>query len=115
MTNTLKSGLAILLAAAAGFPGTVRAEGEYQYTAPPSFSNNIVGGGSAVVVNTGNPDASVRVLHSDAFGAQMLGRGQVAVIGGGQDDYQTVVTMPAPQARSPFATLGGLFGGRIRG
>ena len=109
------SGLAALVIAVAGFAATAHAEGEYQYVAPASVSNNVVGGGSTIVLNTGNPDASVRVVHNDAVGAQMLGRGQGAVIGGGQDDYQTLVTMPAPQSGNPFAVLSGISGSRDRG
>lgn len=115
MNTARNSALAALVIAVAGFAATAHAEGEYQYIAPQSFSHNIVGGGSTAVVNTGNPDAPVRVVHRDAVGAQMLGRGQVAMIGGGQDDYQTVVTMPAAPSGNPSALLSGIFGGRTRG
>ena len=108
MNNTLKSGLAAATILVGGFSISAHAEGEYQYVAPLSYSNNIVGGGSTLVVNTGNPDAPVRVLHPDAVGTQMLGRGLTAVIGGGQDDYQTVVVpQPARGGSGPFAWLSG--------
>jgi len=116
MKNIRNTTLAILAVAAAGFALTAHAGGEYQYVAPLSFSHNIVGGGSVTVVNTGDPSNPTRVVHNDAVGAQQLGRGLVAVIGGGQDDYQTVlVAPPSQQAGNPFTLLSSLFGGRTRG
>ena len=115
MNIFLKTTAAALAIAAVGFAATAQAEGEYQYVAPSSVSNNIVGGGSTVVVNTGDPSNSVRVVHTDDFGAQRLGRGQVAMIGGGQDDYQTVLVAPSTRpAGNPFTLLSSIFGGRSR-
>lgn len=116
MKSTLKISIAAAAFAFAGFIGTAQAEGEYQYVAPMSYSDNIVGGGATEVVNTGNPDAPVRIVHTDSIGAQHLGRGQIAVIGGGQDDYQTVLVAPTERAAgNPPSLLSSFLGSRFRG
>ncbi len=105
------------LIGAVSFAGAAFAEGEYQYTAPVGLSTNAVGGGRVVVVNTGNPDNAVAVIHLDNVGEQRPVGGRIATIST-QDMYQPSYVEPAQVQSSPtfLTTLGELlFGGRARG
>jgi hypothetical protein len=108
---------AATILASVSLAGTAMAEGEYQYVAPAPLNTNFVGGGRTVVINTGNPDNPLQVVHLDDVGAQRPVGGRVATIQT-QDMSQPVYVLPnaAPSGGNPIAALANaLFGSRARG